>query len=170
MVQKTVTNTALGTGVVGEFYSNEPQRTRGQIINSSSESLNVIGSVLTKVADEDDQSGVAASTVFAGILCSPKSLARQGLDAQTVIPNGTQVEVALQGYVFVDLPAAADIGDFVYFSDTDGTLATIAPDGIPPAGHTRLPGGTVQIKKVTAAGIGIIYLDSAGDKSDSTGS
>lgn len=166
MVQKTVTNSALGSGVVGEFYSNEPQRTRGQIINSATESLNVIGSVLTKVDDEDDQAGVAASTVFAGVLVSPKSLARQGLEAQTVIPNGTQVELAQQGFIFVDLPAAADIGDFVYFSDTDGTLSTAAPTATAPAGSTRLPGGTVQIKNVTAAGLGIIYLDSAGDKTE----
>lgn len=166
MVQKTVTNSALGSGVVGEFYSNEPQRTRGQIINSATESLNVIGSVLTKVADEDDQAGVAASTVFAGVLVSPKSLARQGLEAQTVIPNGTQVELAQQGFIFVDLPAAADIGDFVYFSDTDGTLSTAAPTATAPTGSTRLPGGTVQIKNVTAAGLGIIYLDSAGDKTE----
>lgn len=166
MVQKTVTNSALGSGVVGEFYSNEPQRTRGQIINSATESLNVIGSVLTKVADEDDQAGVAASTVFAGVLVSPKSLARQGLEAQTVIPNGTQVELAQQGFIFVDLPAAADIGDFVYFSDTDGTLSTAAPTATAPVGSTRLPGGTVQIKNVTAAGLGIIYLDSAGDKTE----
>lgn len=164
MVQKAVVNSALGSGVVGEFYSNEPQRTRGQLINSATESLNVIGTVLTKVADEDDQSGVAASSVFAGILVSPKSLVRQGLDAQTIIPNGTQVELAQQGFIFVDLPAAADIGDFVYYSDTDGTLSTTAPGATAPAGSTRLPGGTVEIKNVTEAGLGIIYLDSAGDK------
>lgn len=166
MVQKAVVNSALGTGVVGEFYSNQPQRTRGQIINSATESLNVIGSVLTKVADSDDQSGVAASGVFAGILCSPKSLVRQGLDAQTTIANGTQVEVAMQGYLIVNLPAAADIGDFVYFSDTTGVLSTAAPGATAPVGTSRVPGGTVQIKNVTDAGQGIIYLDSAGDTTE----
>lgn len=168
MVQKTVSNSALGLGVAGEFYSNQPQRTRGQIITSATEALNIIGSVLTKVADEDDQSGVAASAVFAGILCSPKSLARQGLDAVTVIPNGTQVEVAQQGYLIVNLPAAADIGDFVYFSDTTGVLSTAAPAAVTPAGTSRVPGGTVQIKNVTVAGLGIIYLDSAGDTTEPT--
>ncbi len=167
MTQKIVVNIGLGTGVVGEFHSNEPQRTRGQIIVSTNEALNVIGSVLTKVAGEDELSGVAASTVFSGILATPKNLVRQGLDAVTTIINGTAVEVAQQGYLYVNLPAAASIGDFVYFSNTDGTLSTAAPTATAPAGTTRVPGGTVQIKNVTQAGIGIIYLDSAGDTTTS---
>ena len=169
MTQKIVLNKALGTGVAGEFYSTEPQRTRGKILVSAIEALNLIAVAVTHVADEEDQVGVAASAVFAGIIGSPKSLQRVGLDAQTVVPNGTAIECVLQGYLIVNLPAAADIGDFVYFTDATGLLTTIAPDGIPPANSTRVPGGTVQIKNVTAAGLGIIYLDSAGDKSDSTG-
>ena len=164
MVQKTVGNKALGTGVAGEFYSNQPQRTRGKILVSASQALNLIGTVLTQVDDEEDQAGVAASAVFAGILCHPKALIRDGLDAQTVVPNGTAVEVALQGYLVVNLPAAASIGDFVYYSDTTGLLATADPDATAPVGYTRVPGGTVEIKNVASAGLGIIYLDAAGDK------
>lgn len=166
MVQKTITNKALGTGVAGEFCSTDPQRTRGKILVSATEALNLIAVALTQVAGEEDQAGVAASTVFAGILGSPKSLARVGLDAQTVIPNGTAVECILQGYVVVNLPAAAAIGDFVYYSDTTGLLSTAAPAATAPVGSTRVPGGTVQIKNVAAAGLGIIYLDAAGDKTE----
>ena len=169
MTQKIVSNKALGTGVAGEFYSTEPQRTRGKLLVSANAALNLIAVAVTQVAGEEDQVGVAASAVFSGILGSPKSLQRVGLDAQTAVPNGTAVECILQGYVIVNLPAAAAIGDFVYFTDATGLLTTIAPDGIPPASSTRIAGATVQIKNVAAAGLGIIYLDSAGDKSDSTG-
>lgn len=163
MTQKIVTNKALGTGVVGEFYSNQPQRTRGKILISASEALNIIGVALTQVAGEDEQAGVAASTVFAGILGTPKALYRNGLDAQTFIPNGTAVECILQGYVIVNLAASAAIGDFVYYSDIDGSLLTEDPAVTAPVGFTRVAGGTVQIKNVTQAGLGIIYLDAAGD-------
>lgn len=168
MTQKIVLNKALGTGVAGEFYSTEPQRTRGKILVSATEALNLIAVAVTHVANEEDQVGVAASAVFAGIIGSPKSLQRVGLDAQTVIPNGTVIECVLQGYLVVNLPAAAAIGDFVYFNDTTGLLTTVAPATIPPAGVTRVPGGTVQIKNVAVAGLGIIYLDAAGDKTTPT--
>jgi hypothetical protein len=166
MTQTSVINKALGTGVPGEFYSTEPQRTRAKILTSASESLNLIGVALTQVAGEENQAGVAASAVFAGILGSPKSLHRVGLDDITVIQNGTAVECIQQGYVFVNLPAPAAIGDFVYYSDTTALLATAAPSASTPAGHSRVPGGTVEIKNVSAAGIGIIYLDSAGDTTE----
>ena len=166
MAQTSVTNKALGTGVVGEFYSTEPQRTRGKLLVSASELLNVIGSVATQVAAEADQAGIAASTVFAGIIGTPKSLFRLGLEAETVIPNGTAVELIQQGFVIVPFTAAADIGDFVYYSNVTGVLTTAAPGATAPALHTRLPGGTVEIFNVAVAGIGVIYLDSAGDKTE----
>lgn len=169
MGQTTVSNTQLGSGVVGEFYSTEPQAARTLILASANAALNLVGSVVTFEDAEDDQCGVAASTRFAGLIGMPKSLVREGLDASTAIANGVAVEVLRRGYVFVDLPAVAAKGDYVYYSDTDGTLATIAPTGVAPVGHTRVPGGTVEIFNVTAAGIGVIYFDFAGDISDSTG-
>jgi len=105
----------------------------------------------------------------AGIIGFPKILAREGLGDVTTIANGVVADIINKGYVFVDLPAAADKGDFVYYSDTDGTLATVAPDAAPPAGHTRVPGGRVEIFNVTEAGIAVIYVDHGGDISDSTG-
>ena len=169
MGQKSVSTTYLGSGVVGEFYSSEPQSVRSLILNSASAALNVVGSVVTFVDDEDQQAGVAASTRFAGIIGLPKTLVREGLADDLTIDNGVTVQVINRGYVFVDLPAVAAKGDYVYFSDTDGTLATIAPDGVAPVGYTRVPGGTVEIFNVAVAGIGVIYVDFAGDKSDSTG-
>lgn len=170
MGQKIVSNALLGSGVVGEFYSTEPQGSRALILNSASAANNVIGRVATYVDDQNDQAGVAASTRFAGIIGFPKSLIRQTLDDSSTIPNGTVAELINQGYVYVNLPAVADKGDLVYYSNTTGELATIAPTGIPPAGHTRLPGGKVEIFNVTADGISVIYVDHGGDISDSTGS
>lgn len=169
MAQTSVTNTRLGSGVVGEFYSTEPQSARTLILNSASEANNVIGRVVTYVDNEDQQAGVAASDRFAGIIGMPKTLVRPTLDPVTTIPNGTPAQILNRGYINVSLPAAADKGDFVYYSNTTGALATVAPDAAPPAGHTRVPGGTVEIYNVTAAGIAVIYVDFAGDKSDSTG-
>lgn len=169
MGQTSVVNTDLGTGVVGEFYSTEPQGVRALILNSASEANNVIGRVATYVDDEDQQAGVAASDRFAGIIGFPKILAREGLGEVTTIENGRVVDVIHRGYVFVALPGAANKGDYIYYGDTDGALEAVAPDAAAPAGATRLPGGTVEIFNVTEAGIAVIYVDFAGDKSDSTG-
>lgn len=169
MGQKIVSNATQGSGVVGEFYSTEPQGSRTLILASANAALNVIGSVVTYVDAEDQQAGIAASTRFAGIIGMPKALVRPTLDESTTIDNGVAVEVLNRGYVFVSLPAVAAKGDYVYYSDTDGTLATVAPTGVAPAGHTRVPGGYVEIANVTEAGIAVIYLDFAGDISDSTG-
>lgn len=169
MAQTSVTNTQLGSGVVGEFYSTEPQGVRSLILNSATPENNVIGRVVTFVDDEDQQAGVAASARFAGIIGLPKTLVREGLGDVTAIENGVTAQIIHRGYVFVTLPAAADKGDFVYWTNATGALTTVAPDAAPPADSTRVPGGTVEIFNVTAPGIAVIYVDFAGDKSDSTG-
>lgn len=168
MGQKTVVNTQLSNGLPGEFYSTEPQGSRSLILKSASAANNKIGVVATYVADEDDQAGIAASTRFAGIIGFPKSLVRPTLENITTIDNGVVAEIINKGYVFVTLPAVAAKGDFVYFTNATGALTTVAPNVAPPAASTRVPGGTVEIFNVTAAGLAVIYLDHAGDKSDSS--
>ena len=113
-------------------------------------------------AGSDYNVGIAADGNFAGILSNPKTSVRPSLEAEAFFPNETQVEVAERGYMFVTLPAAAAIGDFVYYSDTTGALATAAPSATAPVGHTRLPGGLVKGQNVSAAGVGEIYFDMAG--------
>ena len=162
-MQKSVTKGALPTVVVGEFYATGDRITQGYILNSATEALNVVGSVVTQVAGKDNEAGVAASTVFAGIICSPKSLAKEGLAPQATIENGTPVEVAKSGFLGVKLPAAAAIGDYVYYSDTTGALVTGKRDAAPTAGHTRLPGGTVEYFNVAGEGAAVIYFNFAGD-------
>lgn len=164
MVQKVVENREFATGLPGEFYSNLHQRTVGKIINSATESLNVIGvAVKQKTATIDDEVAVDGTGALAGLLGTPKVVYRETLDPVAFVSNGQQVEVLKAGYVVVNLPAAANIGDWVYYNDTTGVLETQAPNAAPTAGYSRLPGGTVQIKTVTVAGIGIIYFDLAGD-------
>ncbi len=161
-MQSSVTNEFLATGIPGEFSRSGNQETRGAILNSATEANNIVGRVVLTVDGNSNEVGVAANGNFAGILSSPKTAVRPTLDAQAFILNDTQVEVAERGYLFVTLPAAADNGDFVYFSDTTGALATAAPAATAPAGHTRLPGGLVKGSNVTAAGVGEIYFDMAG--------
>lgn len=159
MVQTTVTNTNLATGIVGEFSRDINQDSISVVLNSATESLNVVGSVVHFVDGNDYEAGVAADGNIAGVLVTPKANYRASLTtAQGYINNNAQTEVATRGYIFVDLPAAADKGDFVYYSDTDGTLATAAPDTAPSAGYTRLAGGTVT-KNATEEGVGEIYID-----------
>ncbi len=161
-MQSSVTNNFLATGIPGEFSRSGNQETRGAILNSASEANNVAGRVVFTVDGNSNEVGVAADGNFAGILSSPKTAVRPTLDAQAFILNDTQVEVAERGYLFVTLPDAAAVGDFVYFSDTTGALATAAPAAVAPVGHSRLPGGLVQGQNVTAAGVGEIYFDIAG--------
>lgn len=161
-MQSSVSNEFLATGIPGEFSRSGNQETRGAILNSATEANNIVGRVVLTVDGNSNEVGVAANGNFAGILSSPKTAVRPTLDAQAFILNDTQVEVAERGYLFVTLPAAADNGDFVYFSDTTGALATAAPAATAPAGHTRLPGGLVKGSNVTAAGVGEIYFDMAG--------
>ncbi len=159
MVQSTVSNTALATGIPGEFSRSTNQDSFGAILNSGTESLNVASSVVLHVADNDYEVGVAADGNPAGILGFPKIAVRDTLDAQAYFSNDTQVEIATRGYLFATINSAAEIGDYVYYSDTDGTLQTGAPADTAPTGYTRLPGGKVTGINPTEAGVAEIYFD-----------
>jgi len=158
MVQATVSNTHLATGIPGEFSRSENQDSMGVVLNSATEANNVVGRILKYVDGNDYEAGVAASGNLAGMLCNPKASYRPSLDAQVFLPNGSQSEVAVRGYLFVSLPATADKGDFVYYSDTTGELETKAPGVVPTAGYTRVPGGVVTLNN-SSAGVGEIYID-----------
>jgi hypothetical protein len=161
-MQSSVTNKFLATGIPGEFSRSDNQMSRGAILASAVEANNVVGRVVLTVLANSFNVGIAADGNFAGILSSPKTSVRPSLEAQAFLPNETQIEVAERGYLFVTLGAAAAVGDFVYFSDTTGELATAAPATTAPAGHTRLPGGLVKGQDVLVAGVGEIYFDMSG--------
>lgn len=161
-MQTTVTNTALPIGRPGEFFRGTLARSVGNILVSGTETDNAPGVVVNHLAADDDVVGVAQTGNFAGILGMPKVSVRPTLDNQTYVTNGSQVEVLQAGYVVVNLPAAANIGDWVYYLDADGTLLTAAPQATAPALSSRLPGGTVVEFNLTAAGLAVIYFDIAG--------
>lgn len=162
MVQTTVSNRFLATGIPGEFSRSENQDTIGKILNSTDEAKNVVGRVVFNVAANSEEVTVDGAGTLAGLLGFPKVTVRQTLDAQAFISNETQVEIATRGYMFQILPAAANIGDFVYYNSTNSTLLTAAPAVAPPANSVRLPGGLVKGFKTTAAGIAEIYFDLSG--------
>lgn len=161
-MQSSVVNNFQATGIAGEFSRSHNQESRGAIINSAVEANNVVGRVVKTFSGNNDNVGVAADGNFAGILACPKTSVRPSLDAQSFLPNESQVEISERGFMFVNLPAAAANGDFVYYSDTTGELATAAPAAAAPAGHSRVSGGLVKGLNVTGAGVGEIYFDMAG--------
>lgn len=161
-MQTTVSNTFQASGVTGEFSRSENQDSFGAKLNSDTEANNLMSRAVHHVDGDDTQVGVAADGNFAGLLCNPKAAYRVGLTDSLVVPNESQCEVATRGYLWVLLGSAADIGDFVYYSDTTGALSTVAPDTAPGAGVTRLPGGKVVGRNVTEAGLAEIYFDVAG--------
>ena len=161
-MQSSVTNNFQATGIPGEFSRSHNQESRGAIINSAVAANNVVGRVVNTFDGNDSNVGVAANGNFAGILCSPKASIRATLAAQAFLPNESQVEVAERGYLFVTLGAVAANGDFVYYGNTTGILATAPPETTAPAAHTRVPGGLVKGSNVTSAGVAEIYFDMAG--------
>lgn len=162
MVQSTVSNEQLATGIPGEFSRSTNQDSAGVILNSDTETNNVVGRVVNYVDGNDYEVGVAQDGNLAGVLINPKAAYRASLDAQAYLFNESQGEIALRGYLYVTLPAAASKGDYVYYSTTTGELETQDPTTVPTAGYTRLPGGLVMGQEVTEAGVGEIYFDIAG--------
>ena len=161
-MQSSVGNYFQASGIPGEFSRSGIQRAFGAKLNSDTETLNVASSVVMRVDGDDNQVGVAQDGNFAGILSTPKAQSRPTLTALAYIENESQVEVATAGYLWVTLATTGSIGDFVYYSDTDGTLSSFAPDTAPDAGYTRLAGGTIVGDNVTVAGTAEIYFDAAG--------
>tara|TARA_R110000851_G_scaffold199723_1_gene350806 strand:+ start:136 stop:639 length:504 start_codon:yes stop_codon:yes gene_type:complete len=161
-MQSSVSNKFQSTGIPGEFSRSHNQESRGAIIKSATEANNIVGRVVNTFDGNNNNVGVAANGNFAGILSSPKTSVRASLVAQAFLPNESQVEVAERGYMFVTLGAVAANGDFVYYADATGILATAPPETTAPASHTRLPGGLVKGSNVTVAGTAEIYFDMAG--------
>lgn len=160
-MQTSITNDGLATGIPGTFSRSNEQDAFGAVINSATEANNVVGRAVFAVDGNDYNVGVAADGNLAGVLITPKASYRESLSPVAYLPNGSQGEVARKGYLWVTLAAAASKGDFVYFNDTTGALATAAPATTAPAGHSRLPGGLVT-RNNASAGVGEIYFDLSG--------
>ncbi len=123
-----------GSGVPGEFYNDSPVRSQSLILDSSDATNNIFGRAFTIVSQGVAQAGNPAETaVFAGYMCDPKQAASFGtvgggpLAPTLTLPNNVNSDFLTMGSIWVTLPAAANIGDLVIYSNADGSLATIAP-------------------------------------------
>jgi hypothetical protein len=164
--QSTV-NINYAFGLIGQLYKDGPTRAQELLINSSG-AVNNVGYAFTK----SNATNVATvggaitngSTVFAGILISPKSYAAVGtsaggtLAATLAVPDNTLGEFLTMGDIVVALTGAANIGDQVQYNTTTGALSAVAPGASASGGNALVPNAVVIDFQNTAAGIAAIRL------------
>lgn len=177
MFQQTVGNN-IGFGVPGELYLEGPLRGQPGTLNSTPATNNVIARAFTVLTDGTASFDTPADPrplvmraggdgVFGGILANPKVYASYGtptggtLASNMQLPNGAVAEFVLEtAGLIVQMPAAFEVGDFVYFNTTTGVLSSAAPDAAAPAGTARVPGGRIAYFNSAAAGLAVITFNS----------
>jgi hypothetical protein len=163
MFQNTV-SAEQGLGVIGEVFDDGPRRAQPFLIISDDAADNVFGRAFTVTAEGKAEAGKDGAQVFAGILINPKEHSLNGtvaggpLAPTLTIPNNTIGTLLTEGSVIVTLPASANIGDLVYYTNATGVLTTIAPGAAAPALSTLIPGAYVDRFTRTGAGIAVITL------------
>lgn len=180
MAFQSTVNLNMGFGVVGESFLFGPTRAQPGRLDSADPANNVIGRAFT-VSDDGTASfetsadpkpiAVAAggTGVFAGILGLPKNYALTGTTAGGTLASSLTLanDIIVELYqehagLVVAVPAACAVGDWVYFTNATGVLATAAPGaGNAPASSTRVPGGKVERFESAAAGLAVISFNSA---------
>lgn len=139
--QQTV-NYNYALGVIGDFaFSDGGERSAPYNLYSSG-TPNLIGNAftVTSAANPDPTTSapnagtaqVGGSGVFAGILANSKLYASFGttsgpLNPTLTLPDYTIGELVTRGFLFVNLPGPANIGDLVTFDPLTGNLNSIAP-------------------------------------------
>lgn len=177
MLQQTVFSN-IGFGVVGELFLEGPLRAQPARLNSGSAANNVVGRAFTITADATGSYNTSAdpaplvvaaggTAVLAGILANPKVYPLLGTTAggtlapSETLPNNQMVELVQETTgLIVSLPAAAAIGDWLYYLNADGSLLTAAPgSGNAPASSTRVPNGRVTRYGIAAAGLAVVEFN-----------
>ncbi len=151
---------ASGLGVPGEIYNNGPMRAQPFILSSSDAGLNVVASAFSITAEGVVQAGnPGGASVLAGLLVNPKAYALYGSvgSPSLVLPNGVQVEIANMGSFVVNLPAAANIGDWVIYDNATGVLETVTPGSALPVNTSPLY-AEVDFFTVASAGLAVITM------------
>ena len=149
-------------GVPGEIIQDVPWIVQPYTLVSTPE-LNTVGATAYTITSQGiAQAGSGGAFGFAGILGIPKSYALNGtggvpLAPTLVLPDQTVGEIVSQGMMFVTLPAAAAIGDYVVYDNTTGVLATMSPGPTLPSGYS-FANAVVAVDTVSAAGLAIIQL------------
>jgi hypothetical protein len=130
-----------GFGVPGEIFQDVPWIVLSYTLFSDG-TPNVVGSTAyTITSDGFAQAGSGGTLGFAGILSSPKDYALYGtsagpLEPSLILPDYTQAALLTQGMMIISLPDAANIGDYVIYNDTTGTLDRMAPGPTCPTGFS----------------------------------
>lgn len=162
MFQTTVASD-IAAGVVGELAFEGPLNGQPGILQSPDAANNVIGRAFTVVSEGVFRAG--GTGAFAGILANPKVYASGGTAAggtlaatMTLRNNEVGEFVQMTPGIFVSLPAAAAIGDYVVYNTTTGELATMAPGGTVPGGFAVVPNATVQRYSKTAGTPGLAVI------------
>jgi len=160
--QSTVEFTSA-TGVIGDIFIDGPRRGQPGILRSSDPANNVIGRAFSHVAGDDLAVTADTPGAFAGILANSRTYALQGTAAggtlapTIVLPNETNVElVTLTSGIIVLLTTDAAIGENVFYSDTDGSIA--ADPSTTLAGHTLIPNAKIVRRNIPAPGLAIVEL------------
>lgn len=161
--QSTV-NVNLGFGIPGELIVDGPQRVDSLTLDS-------VGGIIARAFTKDVVTNiatmggtiVAGTSVFAGILANPKAYASFGgagapLDPTLTLGPNTQGEFLTMGTVVVTLNGAANIGDWVYFSETTGELYAGTPGSAPGAGFAVVPNAVVWNYPQAATGLAAIRI------------
>lgn len=183
--QTSVTN-VIAAGVTGELGLEGPLVSQPARLTSTDAALNVIGRAFSVVSGATGtplagdaganpaplvvRAGAATVTsIFAGILANPKAYVSYGTAAggpfapNFTLPNGTMVELVTDHPgVWVDLPAAANVGDNVFMVIADGTLITRARGTAAPGTALTNPIGRVERFVSTGAGGALISVRERG--------
>lgn len=170
----------IGFGVVGELAYEGPLRGQPGILDSTDAANNVVGRAFSIKAGATGSWAAGSAGAadpkpiameaggngpFGGILANPKvyttagTLAGGALAATTVLPNDTPAEFVTEGDIVVNFPAATNPGDWVYYLQASGILATTAPGAAAPAASVG-PIGTVERFVAAGANIGVLHLNS----------
>lgn len=153
---------AMGAGIPGELFNDGPRRCKTATLVSASAANNIFGSVFTYASQFTAQAGSGGARGFAGFLVGPKEQALYGTSAGTLnpsltLPNNIQAELLYMGSIFVQLPAAANIGDYVFYNNTTGLLTTLPP-GTTPVTGTTFANAVVDFFDISAAGLAVITV------------
>lgn len=163
-------NIYSGSGVPGEQYDDSPSRALPYTINSALATYNIVGSTFCTITTGAAlnnagvvQAGSAGTLGVAGLLVGPKDYALfgtggQALDPTLTVPNQTLVQCATMGRFFVQLPASANVGDWVIFDNTTGAASTVTPGTSLPVGKSWAY-AIVSVFSITGAGLAVIDLN-----------
>lgn len=148
-------------GVPGEFRKDGPHRAHPGFIVSADATQNVVGRAFTRAANGIVSAG--GTGVFHGLLANPKVYSSAGASGSPLaptltLPNNTQGEFAIMGYIVAVLTnAAAAVGDVVIFNQATGALTSQPAATAVPAGSTLVPNTVVDEFPQPAAG-GLVLL------------